>query len=51
LREGDRRRILLEPAAKVFNSLAVGHSRYGTVTEAVAVPVRPRLSVTLTLTW
>jgi hypothetical protein len=26
LGEGDRRRILLDPAAKVFNPLAVGHS-------------------------
>jgi hypothetical protein len=48
--EGNRRRILLDPAAKVINPLTVRHVDYGTVTAAVLVPVRPRLSVTVSLT-
>ena len=49
LREGDRRRVPLDPASKIVNPLAVGH-RYGTVTVLAVVPIRPRLSVTVSRT-
>src|SRR4051812_39421282 len=49
LREGDRRRILLDPAPQIVNPRRVGH-RYGTDTDVEAVPVRPRLSVTVSVT-
>jgi hypothetical protein len=54
LREGDRRRILVDPASKVVNARGVAHgSAYGTtVTVTVPTPVRPGplLSVTLRVT-
>ena len=37
LGEGDRRRVLLNPASKILDATGVGHRRYGTVTDAVAV--------------
>jgi len=48
----NRRRIPLDPASKVFNSMVVAHSNYGTVTVAVTVPVRggTKLSVTVNVT-
>ena len=49
LRKRNRRRVLLDPASKVFNPWIVGHRTkiYGTVTLCVTVPVRNRLSVTV----
>lgn len=49
LREGDRRRVFLNPASKVFNPRKIGHG-YGTVTRFEKTPVRPRLSVTVSVT-
>jgi hypothetical protein len=48
LRKSNRRRILLDPASKVFNPRVVVHAlHYGiTVTATVTEAVRPRLSVT-----
>jgi hypothetical protein len=51
LSEGDRRRVPLDPASKIIDSLAVGHPYQGTMTEiGDEVPVRPRLSVTRNVT-
>src|SRR5437867_8353639 len=51
LRERNRRRVLLDPASKVFDSRVFGHRAYGViVTVAVAVPIRPWLSVIVSLT-
>jgi len=47
LRKRNRRRVLLDPASKVFDPLIVGHPLYGTVTDVWKVPVRPTLSVTV----
>jgi hypothetical protein len=52
LRKRNRRRILLDPASKVFNPRIVGHLLYGTTMLAVMVPVRAgtKLSVTVNVT-
>lgn len=52
LRKRNRRRILLDPAPKVFNPRVVDHAlHYGTtVTATVTEAVRPRLSVTVSET-
>lgn len=50
LRKRNRRRVLLDPASKIFDPLVVGHECYGTVIACVADPVRPRSSVTRRVT-
>jgi hypothetical protein len=49
LGERDRRRVLLDPASKVFDPGGIGNG-YDTVTDAEKMPVRPRLSVTVRVT-
>ena len=50
LREGNRRRVLLDPASKFFNPRIIRHGTYGTATDLVVKLTRPRLSVSLSLT-
>jgi hypothetical protein len=50
LRKCNRRRVLLDPASKVVNALAVGH-RYGTTSTVFVVVLDwPRSSVTVKVT-
>lgn len=50
LREGNRRRVSLDPTPKILDALAIGHVGYCVVTVVVATPVRPELSVTVSRT-
>ncbi len=50
LRERDRRRILLDPASKVFNPGVVRHQDPVTVMELVMLAETPALSVTVKTT-
>jgi hypothetical protein len=51
LSEGNGRRVLLDPAFQIVDATVVRHSAYGTATGLVDVLTRPKLSVSLNLTW
>jgi hypothetical protein len=50
LREGDRRRVLLNPAPEILDAAVVRHGRYETGTLTVVVAVAPVESVTVNRT-